>query len=358
MINVLIVDDEKPCIELLKQEIANIENIDIVGEFTNSKKALNEIDNLSIDVILADIQMPGLSGIDFAKNIFKKNPEIKIVFTTAYDNYAIESYEIGAIDYILKPVTKKRLEKTFNRFYNTSNFKKPINIKVNSFGYFAISYNNKELKWRTAKAKEIAAFLIFNEGRPIHCDEIIKNIWGENNLLDGRKKLHATIYHTRKTFKKVGLDDIISFIDNKYQFNLDINDFFFDLRKFEQLLSLTSFFTVNDNNIHEAEEIFNLYRGVLFEKENYIWSREKQEEISMKYEKLLFKLAEYHEYKENYKETIKYLQKLTYLNIFNDEAHKMMLNIHKQNGGNQEYNKYLSWISDIYEQELGIPFES
>jgi len=105
-IRVLIVDDEKLVRDYLKRLIGERSDINIVGEATDGAEAISKVQELVPDIMLLDIQMPELDG--FGVLDFLDNPP-PTIFVTAYDEYAIQAFEVNAVDYILKPVTKKRL---------------------------------------------------------------------------------------------------------------------------------------------------------------------------------------------------------------------------------------------------------
>ncbi|WP_020533091.1 LytR/AlgR family response regulator transcription factor [Flexithrix dorotheae] len=101
-----IVDDEPIALEGLRGYVEKIPYLECVGEFSSALDLLEKIDQINPELLFLDIQMPYLTGIDFLKSL-KKPP--KVVFTTAYDNYALEGYELDIVDYLMKPIS-------FNRF--------------------------------------------------------------------------------------------------------------------------------------------------------------------------------------------------------------------------------------------------
>ncbi|WP_432406297.1 LytR/AlgR family response regulator transcription factor [Wukongibacter sp. M2B1] len=111
----IIVDDEYPSREELKYFIKNYSNMDIVKEFDDSLAALKFLEGNKVDLIFLDINMPNLDGMCLGKivNKFEKKPII--VFITAYKEYAIEAFEIEAVDYILKPYSEERIINTIKR---------------------------------------------------------------------------------------------------------------------------------------------------------------------------------------------------------------------------------------------------
>jgi two-component system LytT family response regulator len=111
-VRILIVDDEAPARQRLKRLLANIERVEIIGEAEDGAQAVALIERLQPDLVLLDIQMPGLDGFGVIEALEQPPP---IVFITAYDEYAIRAFEINALDYLLKPFSKERLEQAIRR---------------------------------------------------------------------------------------------------------------------------------------------------------------------------------------------------------------------------------------------------
>jgi len=110
----LIVDDEAIARDIIATHISKIENMSIVASCSNAMEAFNIISSHNIDLLFLDINMPEISGISFAKSI---NKNIKIIFTTAYRDYAVEGFELQAVDYLLKPISFERLLKSINTYF-------------------------------------------------------------------------------------------------------------------------------------------------------------------------------------------------------------------------------------------------
>lgn len=113
-ISCLIVDDEAIAREIIATHLSKIDTITVVASCSNAMEAFNVISNHTIDLVFLDINMPEISGISFAKSI---NKNIKIIFTTAYRDYAVEGFELQAVDYLLKPIAFERLLKAVNNYF-------------------------------------------------------------------------------------------------------------------------------------------------------------------------------------------------------------------------------------------------
>lgn len=110
--NCIIVDDEPLARSEMRSLIAEISNVDILGEFSNAPSALEFLKDIDVDLIFLDIEMPMVTGLEFAEMLPKKS---LIIFTTAYSQYALKSYELEAVDYLLKPVDSQRLKKAIDK---------------------------------------------------------------------------------------------------------------------------------------------------------------------------------------------------------------------------------------------------
>lgn len=107
-IRLLIVDDEAPAREKLSRYVAQCPRFSVVAEAKNGQEALDAISRFAPQIILLDIQMPGMSGFDLLRLLDNQN--IAVIFTTAFDHYAIEAFEVSAVDYLLKPINFARFE--------------------------------------------------------------------------------------------------------------------------------------------------------------------------------------------------------------------------------------------------------
>lgn len=109
LMKILIVDDEPPARERLRRLLSEMEDCQVVGEAGAGEEALDRCGELQPDVVLLDVRMPGLTGIQVARHIDTLEDPPAVIFTTAYDQYAVEAFETEAVGYLLKPVRKEKL---------------------------------------------------------------------------------------------------------------------------------------------------------------------------------------------------------------------------------------------------------
>jgi DNA-binding LytR/AlgR family response regulator len=114
-ITCLLVDDEPLALEALESLIRKIPELEVIGKCQNAVDALQIIHNRKVDLLLLDIQMPELTGIEMLKSLSQPPT---VIFTTAYRDYAVEAFELDVIDYLVKPISLDRLLKSINRFHD------------------------------------------------------------------------------------------------------------------------------------------------------------------------------------------------------------------------------------------------
>ncbi len=112
---VLIVDDEKPARDRLRQMLDDLDGYSVIGEAGTGKDAIDETAKHEPDVVLLDIRMPGLNGIETAHHLNALEKPPAVVFTTAYDEYAVDAFDARAIGYVLKPVRRERLRRALEQ---------------------------------------------------------------------------------------------------------------------------------------------------------------------------------------------------------------------------------------------------
>ncbi|MBU2998006.1 response regulator transcription factor [Cellulophaga baltica] len=142
-INCLIIDDEPLAINVIKKYLEQIEDFEVINTFSNAIEGLNFLKSNSVDVIFLDINMPVLDGINFIKSLEK--PPLLIV-TTAYDEFALETYELDVIDYLIKPIEFPRFMKALNKVTRRLDSSKAIQEPVIDRPFLFVKIDKKKMK--------------------------------------------------------------------------------------------------------------------------------------------------------------------------------------------------------------------
>lgn len=176
-INCLIIDDEPLAINVIKNYLEAVENFEVTATFSNPIEGLNFVKNNKVDVIFLDINMPVLDGINFIKSL--ENPPL-LVITSAYSQFAIETYELDVLDYLVKPIEFPRLMKTLNKIskrLNTTSSGSPVETSTES-PFIFVKIDKKRMKK-----------IFFNE---ILVIESLKD-YLKINTLTGKYIIHSTL---------------------------------------------------------------------------------------------------------------------------------------------------------------------
>lgn len=152
----IIIEDEKPARDLLKAYLEEFEQMEILGEYDNGFEGLKAVNEKKPDVIFLDVQMPKLTGFEMLE-VLEHNPEV--IFTTAYDQYAIQAFEQNAVDYLLKPFSKERFREAVGKL--EARFKK---MDTNDGG----KGNIEKIKIHLAEGEEKLHRVVIKKSGKIH----------------------------------------------------------------------------------------------------------------------------------------------------------------------------------------------
>jgi two-component system LytT family response regulator/two-component system response regulator LytT len=130
----VLVDDEQLARDELGYLLGQVGGVEVIGQAGNGVEALTTIETLQPDLVFLDVQMPGLTGFEVARRLLDGGPSSHIIFVTAYDQHAIEAFEVNAVDYLLKPVDPSRLEVALQRARRRITFDKQVNDSTSARG--------------------------------------------------------------------------------------------------------------------------------------------------------------------------------------------------------------------------------
>ncbi len=319
--------------------------------YTDPIEAIDEIGQLKPDVVFLDINMPQLRGIDAASRILDVSPDTDIVFVTAFDQYAIEAFELHALDYLLKPIAEERLEKTVERLRKkiplTTEYHS-LKLQIRCFGRFRMGWEGHEpIKWRIEKSRELFAFLLQNHNRNIFRDELLDKLWPEDNPERAIKQLYNGIYYVRKALEAYGIDRTLISIDNNY--NLQLGPVDWDVGHFCELVENNT-----EGRLEALEEMEALYTGDYLESEFYPWSDFERERLLKFYGQCGIELSKKYMQEKKYDQAERILLKAYNKNPYLEDISELLLKLYKETGNKSNAIRHFNAYSALIKEELGI----
>ncbi|SHO48493.1 response regulator [Anaerocolumna xylanovorans] len=354
---VLLVDDEEIALEVLERMLKKIGDIQILGKYTDPEKALARLKTEGADAVFLDLEMGGRHGLQFAQELLCMDSSPGVIFVTAYSQYAVDAFEVDAVDYLLKPVTMTRLERAVQKIEERQRLKRiqkvqsngnKTNIWIHSLGAFQMFTEEEALvpmRWRTKKGKEMFCYLWLNKEKPVNKYRILEELWPEVALDKGTALLHTTVYQLRKVIKELQIEDGLQYINDQYVLNLPIKS---DLDELKDLLEETN------PAPEQMKRILELYEGDLFELDEYNWCIYERQSLKNTYLSCLQKYAEKNR-KEFQNEIVeKCMQKMFKMDIYNERYVIMLINYYADTGNTKEMMEAYKYYCKVLWEDLGI----
>jgi two-component system LytT family response regulator len=277
----IIVDDEDLALQSMVRLLQRFE-MEVVGAFQDPREAIKHHVELGAEVAFLDIEMPELNGLELAASLLTDNPALHIVFVTAYEQYAIEAFELDAVDYLLKPLQLKRLEMTIKRLKAKRSEQDPRDRERHTptlrlfhhLDFLDPLGNVLDIPWRTTKAKELLAFLIHSGEKTPNKEELLDVIWPDIDLDRSITHLHTTIYQIRQTMKNADIPLRVDYKEGRYR--VELSNLQIDSRNWEQSVRAAA----SEEDLDAMHDLLMIgYRGDYLEKEGYLWAESERERL-------------------------------------------------------------------------------
>lgn len=286
MIRAIMIDDETMALVALELALRQVEPgaaIEVLGKFRKVSDAIEQTAGQQVELIFLDIEMPGINGLDAVEPLLAAHPRAEIIFVTAYQQHAVEAFELNAMDYLLKPVAGERLGKSIDRFLARHRIGETVDkhnaaighaepadkrLRLDVLGGLALYDRRGELvSWRTKRAKELFAYLWHHRGAPVLRNRMLDELWPEAPFDRALAHFHTTVYQVRSMLKQLGCAESIAFADERYRLRSD--SFLCDETRLLDKLQSDRF----------EPEVLSLYGGDYLEADHYEWAEMRRKEL-------------------------------------------------------------------------------
>ncbi|WP_103108360.1 response regulator [Brevibacillus reuszeri] len=358
----ILVDDEQlPLLHLQKVLERDIAGIEVIGAYSDPLLAIEMAKTLKPEVVFLDINMPGISGLEIGEQLQTFDAPPEIVFVTGYDKYAVEAFELCALDYIMKPVQLNRLQKTIERLRKRlkneiSVEAKPL-ITIKCFNYIQFQLQDQEpstIKWRTAKARELFAYLLHHRNRMIDKDTIIELLWPECDLSKGVTQLYTTIYLIRQTLKQHGLESVSitkGNLENGYK--LSVGPAQIDVEEWENHASQLSPPAIHNAQVYER--ILEMYTGDYLGEHEYLWAEHERERLRRLWLQLAKNLSSFYFEQEMTQAAEKVNLLMQSLHPLVEDSYIHLMKLYASTGNHAAVEEQYDLLAFRWEQELDTP---
>jgi two-component SAPR family response regulator len=361
MIRVLLVDDEEDALDLLEILLDQIGDVEVVGKFMNPVRAIEALRTRPADAVFLDNQMPGMTGMEAARQIRAILPHIPIVFTTAYAEYAVEAFEVRSTDYLLKPIAMNRLQDAVARLrqaVSAAGIGQAANVRpwIRCMGGFSIALphaDNRLLAWKTNKEKEVCAFLIHREGTPADTALIIESIWPGYDLEKAKMYFYTCLSYLRKTLQKHAVPMRVE--KNADGFVIRMDGAAVDAAELERTLDAILSAEEPDERLYD--KITGLYKGDYMEGCDYGWALARQETVKVKYIRSLRSMHRLFRKQGRPALQADCLQRVLAIAPESEADGRELIRLHLETGNRNEARRVYRQLKQVICEQLGAQLE-
>lgn len=275
-LKVAVVEDEAPSRELIKRMLLAFSEVEVVLSYALPSEALEAIPLEKPDLIILDIEMPVITGIELAKRLRKDLPQVAIAFLTGYKQYAIEAFDVEAIDYLLKPYEEIQLKRVIERALKKGQVESETFTKaqtqVRCFGGFEVmNPEGQFVKWSTKKSQELLAYLILHRNQRIDKDKLCDALFPDKPRSKHSNNLNITAYRLRKDLQEHQLGmQVLSEKGSQEGYGINLDDTICDLMIVDELLETALFSAAEVNYLQMLKK--HPLENELFESNSYPWA--------------------------------------------------------------------------------------
>ncbi|RED58586.1 response regulator [Cohnella lupini] len=359
---IVLIDDDPVMHLIMRKMLVKLPEVQVAGAFADTQSATEFLaNNADIELAFVDISMPGESGMSFAAKMEEANSKVQIVFVTSHKEYALKAYDLSVMDYLVKPVSQERLERTVNRALagresarasrlGDSVARKKGEIIITALGDFSVQNESGRVKWISSKSAELFAYLLLNRGKRIARSRLVADIFGGMTSDSAEKYLNTTVYQLRKSLEPLGLREAVRSENDGYA--LELINVVIDYEEFEQRAGKPERMESSDADDFLQSE--RLYTGDLFGNKAYVWAIHETERLAELYANFVKQLSEALLSLRNTSAAMKLLLKLHARNPLDESVVRLLMRVHGQDGNKKGLTSQYTDYVKLLNKELGI----
>lgn len=218
--HIIYVDDEKPAIDNFRLTVEHFSEIKELHTFQNGEEALQFARNHTVDVAFLDMEMPGLHGLELAKSLKEYDAEIRVVFVTAFGQYALEAFGVDATGYLLKPYTAEEIHKELAKcaYKHLPSHR----VVIKTIPNLSVKVDGMPLSIAGSKPREMLALLIDRGEQGLTMGEAIACLWPERNADAGTQSLYRMTWkRLADALEQAGVGHLVATSENRRYLKVD-----------------------------------------------------------------------------------------------------------------------------------------
>ncbi|MEO3946917.1 response regulator [Gorillibacterium sp. CAU 1737] len=362
MIRAILIDDERLALLQLDRLLKEHSDVEVIGSYTDPLSAFAEVIERKPDVIFLDIHMPGLNGLQAADRIQQDLPSVEIVFVTAYDEFAVEAFELNALDYLLKPLNRGRLAKSIQRLHASLSSDSAPQPEpqdqplIRCFGTLRVESRSgsgtEPVRWRTSKGQELFAYMLHHRERFVSKEGLIELLWPESDLKRASAQLYTTIYQVRQSLRQAHLPLEIRNVSREEGYCLALNGMAVDAEGWER--DIEQLDEPKESNWREMLRLIHAYEGDYLSSAGYLWAASERERLSLLWKEKALQIGDYLRKQGQEAQAVMVYGRLLELQPYSEEAELGLLRAYAEMGERALVTAHYTDFGKRIRDELGL----
>lgn len=351
MLTALIVDDEELSVKRLKRLLLESGEFGVCHAFLNPFEAYEFAKSNAIDIAFLDISMPQLDGMTLSGKLRELDGSIQLVFATGYGDYAVQAFDISALDYLMKPVTAERLRQTLGKIVKTRRGAPSLRVQLlNGLNLYDLKRQETPIKLRSPKTEELFAFLVCK--RTVSREEIIETLWSGLETDKALKNLNSTLYYIRQAIDADKIGRGIQTGRTEIRIVEDEDGISCDLYAFERLLKeMRAAPERADKLLKQAEA---LYTGELLKGKAFEWAFPIRRRLEQQYIEQLEAACKRRAPNDRPLDSLHEYGIILKLDPLREDIHHEVIRLHIESGNKNEALRQYRLLEKLLQQELGM----